>query len=234
MATTPTPGDGRRRRRRWPIVLVVLVAVAGLVTGVSMWFQKFPPSSTTSTAPTEPVASFSPTVPAAGLADPPNGCIAGTGSVGATPFLAAAAKAPHTTTGAVEVAGAYQRWGARSPWPTVAESEQVVKELAAPDADASITGLPKRMATLNAEGSIGDARLTLTDGRYIVESASPDDVAVSTAGTVIQNGQPVPDRAQTNTFTLTWKSSRWMLVSAHPSRTTEDLFTNGARFAGGC
>lgn len=230
-----TGNEPQRRRRRWPIVVVVVLAIAALVTGVSVWFQKFPPSSATG----DPSADDSTATPASpppsgALAQTPNGCIAGTGSVGAKSFLEAAAKAPHTTTGAVEVAGAYQRWGARSPWPTVAESEQVVKALAAPDADASITGLPKRMATLNAEGSIGDARLTLSDGRYIVESAAPDDVVVSTAGTVIQNGQPVPDRAQTNTFTLTWKSGRWMLVSAHPTRTTEDLFTNGARFAGGC
>ncbi|WP_143588393.1 hypothetical protein [Tersicoccus sp. Bi-70] len=214
---------------------MVLVAIAALVTGVSVWFQKFPPSSATGDPSTDDATAMPASPPPPGaLAQTPGGCIAGTGSVGAKSFLEAAAKAPHTTTGAVEVAGAYQRWGARSPWPTVAESEQVVKALAAPEADASITGLPKRMATLNAEGSIGDARLTLSDGRYIVESAARDDVVVSTAGTVIQNGQPVPDRAQTNTFTLTWKSGRWMLVSAHPTRSTEDLFTNGARFAGGC
>jgi hypothetical protein len=228
MVARNAEGTARRGFPPWVIVVLTVVLVLAVAAGVSIWYQRNPP---TSAAAPSPSTSSAPAAVTGG--DIPNGCLAGQStSVGA--LIAAQKKAPHTEAGAVGLAAAFSRWMLQYPRPKLADANKVIDQLKSSDADQTITDLPSQLASVKPMDGWASGGLSFADGRYIIEDSSQNRVKVTVGGAEIKNGLPVPDYKVLGTFALAWQKGTWKFQSSSADRTVEDLFTNGAALAGGC
>lgn len=229
MAARREEGAGQRGRRmpRWAVVVIAIVLVLAVIVGVSVWYQMNP--AKTPAAP--PPATVS--APPGDASEIPNGCLAGK-DTSAAALIAAQKKAPHTEAGAIGLAAAFTKWGWQYPYPSRTDGEAVVSSFASDDAGPSVKELVTRIASAKPREGWASGGLSFAEGRYLVDDSSSDRVKVTVGGDQIKNGLPDGENKAFTTVTLVWATDRWKIQEIKPSRTLEDLFTNGAALAGGC
>ncbi|UKA56701.1 hypothetical protein LFT45_22775 (plasmid) [Arthrobacter sp. FW305-BF8] len=89
------------------------------------------------------------------------------------------------------------------------------------------------MASAETLPGVNSGSLNFSEGRYIVEAATPDMVRVTVGGAEVQNGKPT-DQNIASTFTMVWESGVWKVRSDGSERSLDELFASGSAFAGGC
>lgn len=221
--------EARPPQRKWPWMVAGAVVVALVITGGVLYVNR--PAA----APTEFTAAPSPPPSTAPIDVDPTGCLGGDGRDAAM-VLAAQAEAPHTSNGAVEFATAFMRWGFQYPVPDEAQVDQVAEHVLSADSPYDIRGSyansPNTSGSLVPNGT--PFFLSTLPGTWNLESYS-DEEAVVTIGTgIVIDGELHPTFRLAKTFTLVWEGSRWMFESTSLERTTEELFSIGTAFAGGC
>lgn len=224
------------RGRRGGIILAVILVVAAIVAAAVVYSSS---SSTDTTSPTES-QSTSATPSDADAADPdaqPTGCLGGSAR-DADMLLAAQAAAPHTTTGAVEVAAAMVRWVQRSPLPTADEAVRVqdavlTKDRAfTADLPSYLAGDPDFRYGLFADDQ--DFYMRTINGVWLLDSATSDAVTVSLGLNYVIDGALSPRYVVSLTMEMLWEDGHWHVGDAYGKRTTETLFAAGTPFTEGC
>jgi hypothetical protein len=166
MVRRSTADSGRRGLPRWAWIVTGLVVVLALVGGASTWYQGHPQTG-------EPAANAP--APTAGAAAVPNGCMAGA-SNDAAGLLQAQKDAPHSQAGAVGFAAAVLRWIAQYPRPNAKDGTTVAASILARGATGTIANLATNMASAKTLPGVNSGSLNFSDGRYMVEEATPDMV----------------------------------------------------------
>jgi hypothetical protein len=200
-----------------------LVVVLALVGGVSTWYQGNPPTGQPAPKINEPTAT---------AAAVPNGCMAGS-SNDAARLLQAQKDAPHSQDGAVGFAAAVLRWIAQYPRPSAQDGNTVAESILAKGATGTIADLAANMASAKTLPGVNSGSLNFSEGRYMVEEATPDMVRVTVGGAEVQNGK-LTNQNIASTFTMVWESGVWKVRSDGTERSLEELFTEGSAFSGGC
>lgn len=219
-------------RRRWPwITAIVIVVVAIIMALVAVNLNQHPARPEVSNTPTP-----TRTQPPADAA--PTGCLGGHDRDAAM-LLAAQKAAPHTTTGAIEVAAAMVRWSFRYPSPSIAEDEQISAAIISKSASPEfrdLAGASQKNPNLSG-GAVADRTpfyLSTSPGVWYLESHSKNSATVSIAAGYVVDGALSPQLRSSTTFTLLWQDGAWRIKSGSITRTTEDLFQIGTPFTGGC
>ena len=153
--------------------------------------------------------------------------------------LAAQKAAPHTQTGAVELAAAMVRWSFRYPGTSVADAQKISDAIISPEATATFRDLAGTAAKNpnTSGGAVPDGTpfyLTTANGVWHVESSTTDAVTVSVGAIYVINGAVSPQLKSSTTFSLVWENGGWRIKSGSIDRTTEELFSIGNAFTGGC
>jgi len=152
-------------------------------------------------------------------------------------LLRAQAKAPHTTNGAVEVAAAFTRWIQRYPYPSAAEAADVQENVLA--GKSFTTNLVDYLAGKpDLSGGIVPAGetyfMSTVPGVWNLESASTDKTVVTIGTAYVINGAVSSSLRSSITITEDWQSGRWRVANVAGTRSTEQLFSIGHAFTGGC
>jgi hypothetical protein len=152
---------------------------------------------------------------------------------------AAQALAGHSSNGAVEFATAFVRWTFQFPAPSVDDarflSEQVISDTAPPgfrDLAGSMKATPNSSAGAVKDGT--SFYLSTVPGVWYLESAASDEVTVSIGSAYVVDGALSPSLRAVSTFTLSWSAGGWHIQSGEKKRTTEEAFSIGTSFTGGC
>ncbi len=217
---------------RWPwivgllAVVIVVVAVFGITTTLNH-------SATTPTS--------GPTTTQTSTAAPdaaPTGCLGGTNRDN-TMLLTAQKEAPHSTTGAIEVAAALVRWTFRSPLFSVADANEISSKVISKGATADFRNLATAAANNqnNSGGVVADGTsfyLSTANGVWHIESTSPDKVTVSIGAVYVIGGAVSPQLRSSTTVAMVWEDGSWRALSGSITRTTEELFRIGTPFTKGC
>lgn len=223
-----------RTRPRWPWIvgalalLVVLVVVFALTAPRGGDDRAVP--ATTPPAPTSTSGGDA--------AAQPTGCLGGSNRDAAM-VRAAQKAAPHTSNGAVEFTTALVRWMFRVPTATPAEAGEVSKFAVASDASDSFKDLATALAkTPNpSAGIVQDGKpfyLSTVPGVWNLESYEGDTATVSIGSAYVVDGAMSPTLRAASTFTVKWEDGAWRLVSGEYKRSTQELFSIGTQFTGGC
>jgi hypothetical protein len=219
-------------RRRWPwIVAIVIVIAALIVTLVAFNLQPHSPRMDASNTPTP-----TRTQPAAAAA--PTGCLGGPNR-DATMLLAAQKAAPHTTTGAVEVAAALVRWTFRYPAFSQSEANQVSAAVISKSATPEFRDLAggAKSTPNNSGGVVPNGTpfyLSTAPGVWYLESSSKNAVTVSIGAGYVVDGALSPELRSSTTVEMVWEDGVWKAEGGSIKRTTEELFRIGLPFTGGC
>jgi hypothetical protein len=152
-------------------------------------------------------------------------------------LLRAQAEAPHSTNGAVEVAAAFTRWIQRYPYPSAAEAADVQKNVLA--SKSFTTNLVDYLAGKpDLSGGIVPAGetyyMSTVPGVWNLESASTDKTVVTIGTAYVINGAVSSSLRSSITITEDWQSGGWRVASVAGTRSTEQLFSIGHVFTGGC
>jgi hypothetical protein len=224
---TPTPP-----RRRWPWIAAIAIVIVGLIVAfVAINLNQHPAHPEASNTPT-PTRTQPPAEAA------PSGCLGGPDRDAAM-LLAAQKAAPHTTTGAIEVAAAMVRWSFRYPSPSTAEDNQISAAIISDSATAAfrdLAGASQKNPNLSG-GAVADGTpfyLSTAPGVWYLESHSKDAATVSIGAGYVVDGALSPQLRSSTTFSLVWERGAWRIKSGSITRTTEDLFQIGTPFTGGC
>lgn len=210
----------------------MILVGAAIVAAVVVYSANQSPRTTTSSDFPTPDATVS--------ADPgaqPTGCLGGSAR-DADMLLSAQASAPHTTTGAIEVAAAMVRWIHRSPLPSAEEANLVQASVLTNDR-AFVADLPTYLAG-NPDFRYGlfeddqDFYMSTINGVWILDSASPDAVTVTVGTNYVIDGALSPRYVASLTMDIEWEDGRWRVGDAYGKRTTETLFAAGTHFTEGC
>jgi hypothetical protein len=226
MTATPTS------RRRWPQILATVAVVVVLAIAGIIYF-----GSRAATPTATPTVTSSPSATSTVSADPaPTGCLGGPARDAAM-VLTAQKTAPHTTNGAVEVATAFTRWLNQYPYPSTADAQLVAKSglaTGAPTKDlvAFFASSPNLSGGLVPNNS--PYYLSTVPGVYHLESAATDEVAASIGTGLVVNGELSATLRGSITVTVHWEGRGWKFVSSAGIRTTQDLYSIGKPFTGGC
>jgi hypothetical protein len=223
-----------RTRPRWPwivgalAVLVVLVVVAALTAPRGGDDRAVPATNT-----------LAPTATSTGSSTAqPTGCLGGP-KRDAAMVRAAQKAAPHTSSGAVEFTTALVRWMFRAPTATPAEADEVSKFAVASNASDSFKDLAAAIAKNPnpSAGVVEDGKafyLSTVPGVWNLESYEGDTATVSVGSAYVIDGAMSPTLRAASTFTVQWENGAWRLVSGEYKRTTQELFSIGTQFTGGC
>ncbi|MEO6116347.1 MAG: hypothetical protein ABIP33_08190 [Pseudolysinimonas sp.] len=168
----------------------------------------------------------------------PTGCLGGRNRDAAM-LLAAQKDAPHTESGAVDLASAMVRWSFRYPGTSVPDAQTISDAIISPEASASFRDLAGTAAqdTNTSGGAVPDGTpfyLTTANGVWHIESSTVNAVSVSVGAIYVINGAVSPQLKSSTTFSLVWESGAWRIKSGSIDRTTEELFSIGNAFTGGC
>lgn len=214
-------------RRKWPWIIVGVI-LAGLIAYALY-----------AVATNKPVAQLTPEPTVSNTTTPvdaaPTGCLGGE-SRDAEMLLAADAAAPHTTSGAVEFATAYVRWMHQFPNPSADDATEAKAVFAASNDDFDLVGYLAGKPNLSG-GVVEDGRTfysSTVPGVWDVESESDDKVTVSIGTAFVVDGQLSASLRGSITVTVVWEDGGWRFESSEGTRTTEDLFSIGTGFTGGC
>jgi hypothetical protein len=218
-----------RPRRIWPWILVALLVVSAIIAAltVTVWNREG----------TQPSASPTPTAKMGTTPDAePTGCLGGT-KRDAAMVLAAQQAAPHTSNGAIEVAAAFVRWLNQYPYPS--ETDIAAIEAAGIASDAPTKDLVEFFASSpNLSGGLvddgTDYYLSTLPGVYHLEASAPDDVTASIGTALAIDGELSPTLKGSITVTMKWEGDSWKFVSSEGTRSTEELYSIGQPFSGGC
>ena len=218
-----------RPRRIWPWILLALIVISAIIAAltVTVW----DPGSSQPTA--------SPTATATGTPAPdaePTGCLGGTNR-DAGMVLAAQAAAPHTSNGAIEVATAFVRWLNQFPYPTTTDIEAIEQNgLASSAPTKDIAGFfadnPNLSGGLVPDGT--EYYLSTLPGVYYLEAAADDEVTASIGTALVINGELSSTLKGSITVTMKWEADSWKFESSEGTRSTEELYSIGRSFTGGC
>lgn len=222
--------EARPPRRKWPWI-VSGAAVAALIVAGGLWYANrdngLVPYPTTPTA-TAPMPTQVPDVD-------PTGCLGGEARDAAM-VLEAQKLAPHTSNGAVEFATAFMRWGFQYPVPDAEDVDQVATKVIPADSPydirASYESNPNTSGALVPDGT--PFYLSTVPGVWNLESYSGDEAVVTIGTGIVINGELHPTFRMAKTFTLAWDGTQWMFESTSLDRTTEELYSIGTGFTGGC
>lgn len=221
--------EARPPRRKWPWIVGGVVGVAALIVA-GVWF-----GASTSNAPTEPTAA--PNTPNAGtpLDVEPTGCLGGDARDAAM-VLAAQKAAPHTSNGAVEFATAYVRWLTRYPVASPEEAETIQTAAVVDGATYDLVGSLK--AKPNLSGALVPNEeafyVSTVPGVWNLESYGGETAEVSVGVGVVINGELHPQFRISTMLSLAWDGDVWRVDHANQARATEDLFSVGTGYTGGC
>ena len=212
------------------VVLVVLVAAAGVVIALRL----YAPGSERDSRERPGTDPAAPPSPVETTAAPVSGCLGGD-TRDAAMVIAAQESAGHDENGAVEVAAAFVRWLNQFPYPEDVERvQQTAISAEAPTRDlvAFFDTEPDLSGGLVAESE--PYWLSTVSGVYVVESAEADAVTASIGTALVRDGELSPSLKGSITVTVSWENGRWTFVRSEGTRTTEDLFSIGTPFGGGC
>jgi hypothetical protein len=212
------------------VALVVLVVAAGVVIALRLSApgpERDSPGGAgiDPAAPPDPVETTAATV---------SGCLGGD-TRDAAMLIAAQESAGHSESGAVEVAAAFVRWLNQYPYPEDIErvqQEAISSEAPTRDLVAFFDSEPDLSGGLVAESE--PYWLSTVSGVYYVESAEADAVTASIGTALVRDGELSPSLKGSITVTVSWEDGRWTFVRSEGTRTTEDLFSIGTPFGGGC
>jgi hypothetical protein len=150
--------------------------------------------------------------------------------------LAAQAEAPHTSNGAVEFATSFVRWLTRYPVPSQEEANTVEAAAVADSATYDLQGFladePNLSASLVPNGE--EFHVSTVPGVWNLETYSDDSAEVSVGVGVTINGELHPQFRISTMLTLNWTSDGWRIAQGNEPRTTEELFSIGTGYTGGC
>lgn len=221
--------QSHRSRNLWVALSIVVV----IVVAVAAWYTFRPASTTPTTAPTS-ATSPAASAPGTGLA---NGCLAGPGKT-VKALIHAQIMAPHTTLGAIELAGAFDRWATQFPWPSSADAKLASSAFAAKSASPVISDLPayfsSRPTQTNPSNAGETAGVSYATGRYFIDSASPTKTVVVLGSKVVENGAVSASKARSVTLSMVWESGVWKVSDMSYTMDPQELFDQGTPFVGGC
>jgi len=224
-----------RTRPRWPwivagvVVVIVLLVLILALTGGFTGAQNAARSTGTPSPRTTATSSAN---------KKPTGCLGGK-ERDAAMVLAAQKAAPHTSSGAVEFAAALVRWTFRSPVAAPVEADEVSRFAIASDASGAFKNLAAQIeGTPNPSGGmVPDGKpwyLSTVPGVWNLESYAGNTATVTIGSAYVVDGALSPTLRASSTFTLKWENGGWHLLSGEYRRTTQELFSIGTPFTGGC
>lgn len=222
--------EAKRPRRIWPWLAIGAAILAALIIVIVVVGHD-------PTGPPRAAASPSSTSPSPAPGNPdPTGCLGG-GHRNAKMVLAARSAAPHTSNGAIEVATAFVRWLNQYPYPSASDVAQVQHSALSSraetkDISAFFATDPNLSGGLVADNS--PYYLSSVPGVYYLESAAPNQVTASIGTALVVDGSLSSTLKGSITVTVSWEDGGWKFVSSKGTRTTEELYSIGRPFTGGC
>jgi hypothetical protein len=218
-------------RRRWPWILVAVVVVAVIISLLAVHFASG--NSIPASTPTQSQVKTSST-PATDA--PPTGCLGGS-SRDAAMVLRAQAEAPDTSNGAVEVAAAFTRWIQRYPYPSASDAAEVQNHVLArksftSDLAKNLAGAPDLSGGIVPAGE--DYYMSTVPGVWNLESSSSAKTVVTIGTAFVINGAVSSSLRSSITVTEDWQTGGWHIANVAGTRSTEQLFSIGQAFTGGC
>jgi hypothetical protein len=218
-------------RRKWPWILIAVIIVAAIIVLVVVRVASggTPTVATPTDSPTKlrstPISDASPT-----------GCLGGS-SRDAAMVLKAQSKAPDTSNGAVEVAAAFTRWIQRYPYPSASDATTIQKSVLASNSFTDnlvdyLAGKPDLSGGIVPAGET--YYMSTVPGVWNVESASSKRVVVTVGTAFVVNGAVSSSLRSSITVTENWQTGGWHVANVAGKRTTEELFSIGHPFTGGC
>lgn len=219
--STPFP-----KRPKWPLIAagVVILVVAAVIGG---WFLRGQQGGDPTGTPTTP----SQTDPADGDGQV-DGCLGGPDR---TPEMVLAAQEvadTHSDEDGVAFAAAVVRWLVQAP-PAPATDEQLAM-ITAPDADPSVQ---ETIDNAVADGRDSDAArwVSVSGGKWYVETTSPDELVVSLSLLPMVDGELTADTRMLMTVSLSREESAWAWSAFEAQvRTADEMEELGTAFNGGC
>lgn len=223
--------EARPPRRKWPWI-VAGVACLTLVVGGAVWYGGRTIAAPTPTA--SPEASSAPVSPESSDLEP-TGCLGGEAR-DAGMVLAAQEEAPHNSGGAVEFATALFRWMHQHPVPDAADVAEVeaaaLAEGSPYDLTAAYATNPNTSGALVPDGT--NYYLSTVPGVWNLEDYADAEATVTVGAGVVIDGELHPTFRMAKTYTLVWEDGHWTFEQASLDRTTEELFSIGTPYTGGC
>jgi len=151
--------------------------------------------------------------------------------------LDARSGASHSSNGGVEVATAFARWLNQYPYPTATDIAAV--QAAALSSRAQTKDIAAFFATNpNLSGGLvaNDSPyfLSTVPGVYHLESATSNEVTASIGTALVVDGALSATLKGSITVTVSWEEGGWKFVSSKGTRTTQELYSIGRPFTGGC
>jgi hypothetical protein len=221
-------------RPRWPWIIlaaaiVILIAAVIIIVSINT-------GESTTTTPAPPVTSSAPVTP--NPDEGPTGCLGGAARTAAM-VLTAQKQAPHTSTGAIEVAASFIRWAHQYPYPTAADATAVGNTIFA----SSVSPQERNLAAAFAQdpntsgGAVADNtpfNFTTLNGVWRVDSYATSKAVVSIGVGIVVNGALSPTLTTGQTVTLVWHKSHWLIAAATAPNSVSQLFQKGQPFTGGC
>lgn len=234
----PSTASGARQAvPGWAKWLIGLAIVAMLVAGLSLYYTFNPSQQEPQAGPSTPAATdTTPSPRPSGSADSGIGVVTGcfVGPQDSTQaLLAAQEKAPHTTAGAVELAGQFVKWSSQFPLPTVGGAQKVDAQIVSDKADETVARLvDETEASQEAEAETYST--SFEQGYYFVLERSPDEVVVSIFGAAVREGVETPVASIYGTLTMVWEDGAWHLAAEESVQSPQQVVDSGTPFAGGC
>lgn len=215
-----------------PIVGIAIAVVAAIVIAIVFAMGQGGGKPTSSPTPTTTAS------PSQKPDTQPTGCLGGRNR-DASMVLAAQKAAPHTEIGAVELATSMVRWSFRYPGTNVQDAQTVSDAIISLEASAAFRDLAGTAAQNpnTSGGAVPDGTkfyLTTANGVWRVEASTANAVSVSVGAVYVINGAVSPQLKSSTTFSLVWETGAWRIKSGSIDRTTEELFSIGNAFTGGC
>ena len=218
-------------RRRWPWIVVAIVVVVAIIVLLVVHF-----AGGTSTPIASPTSSHSKSssVPAS---DPsPSGCLGGARR-DATMVLNAQKAAPRTSNGAADMAAAFVRWIQRYPYPSASDASEIQSGVLAKKSFTTnlvtyLAGKPDLSGGIVPAGE--NYYMSTVPGVWNLESSSASKTVVTIGSAFVINGAVSSTLRSSITITETWQLGGWHIANVAGTRSTEQLFSIGHPFTGGC
>jgi hypothetical protein len=204
------------------VAIIVVLAVHFASGGTSPSAR---PTDSHTTSKSSPVADAAPT-----------GCLGGS-TRDSSMVLSAEKLAPRTTNGAVEVASAFTRWIQRYPYPSASDAATIQKKVLASksftdDLANYIAGKPDLSGGIVPGGQT--YYMSTVPGVWNLESANSNKAVVTIGTAFVVNGAVSSSLRSSITVTEVWQSGGWRIANVAGTRSTEQLFSIGHAFTGGC
>jgi hypothetical protein len=223
--------EAKPRRRTWPWIVIAILAISGVIIGVSIangtWGNG---AASTATPTSSPAATESPD-----LGDP-SGCLGGPERNSAM-LLTASDDAPFDKVGAVDFAAAFVRWVQRYPYPSADEAAEVQRAALASESFTSdlaqyLADKPDLSGGIVAPGE--NYYMNTVPGVWYVESFEGESAVVSIGSGFVIDGALSSNLRSSITVSLTWDGERWRVTDADGMRTPAELYQIGTNFKEGC